>query len=241
MASRSRSARSVNAFALTLPSGKRAISSPPRRAGVSMARHTARILSATVCRSRSPVSWPMVSLTSLKSSRSRNSIPTCSRRRFADTNACSTLRRSTSRWGRAPLSGDAPYVDNGASTARAFRHEKRLRPRAHRNMLIQVERVVIVGRGGAGKSTAALRLSELTGLPVIELDKRFWRPDLTPTPRDEWIQMQRELIAPPQWIMDGDFGPHDVLAVRLERTDAVLILDFSFIRCAWRGQRRSRA
>ena len=147
---------------------------------------------------------------------------------------------STSRWGRVPLSGDAPYVDNSASTARAFRHEKRLRPRAHRNMLIQVERVVIVGRGGAGKSTAALRLSELTGLPVIELDKRFWRPDLTPTPRDEWIQMQRELIAPPQWIMDGDFGPHDVRAVRLERTDAVLILDFSFIRCAWRAARRSR-
>ena len=107
-------------------------------------------------------------------------------------------------------------------------------------MLIQVERVVIVGRGGAGKSTAALRLSELTGLPVIELDKRFWRPDLTPTPRDEWIQKQRELIAPPRWIMDGDLGPYDVLAVRLARADAVLILDFSFVRCAWRAARRSR-
>jgi adenylate kinase family enzyme len=131
-------------------------------------------------------------------------------------------------------------LDHGGISLRAFRHEKRLRPRAHRNMLIQVERVVIVGRGGAGKSTAALRLSELTGLPVIELDKRFWRPDLTPTPRDEWIQMQRELIASPQWIMDGDFGPHDVLAVRLARADAVLILDFSFVRCAWRAARRSR-
>src|ERR1019366_8847684 len=155
-----------------------------------------------------PLSGPMVGAAVVTSrSRSRSNVASsavsswwsCARHLRA--NAMASW--STSRWGRVPLSGDAPYVANSASTARAFRHEKRLRPRAHRNMLIQVERVVIVGRGGAGKSTAALRLSELTGLPVIELDKRFWRPDLTPTPRDEWIQKQRELIAPPRWIMDG--------------------------------------
>lgn len=38
-----------------------------------------------------------------------------------------------------------------------------------------MKRVVILGRGGAGKSTLAARLGEITGLPVIELDKSFWR------------------------------------------------------------------
>lgn len=49
-----------------------------------------------------------------------------------------------------------------------------------------MKRAVIVGPGASGKSTLALRLGRVTGLPVIELDKVFWRPDLTPTPRDKW-------------------------------------------------------
>ena len=41
-----------------------------------------------------------------------------------------------------------------------------------------VRRVVVVGAGGAGKSVFAARLGEATGLPVVELDKIFWRPGL---------------------------------------------------------------
>ena len=38
-----------------------------------------------------------------------------------------------------------------------------------------MNKVVILGRGGAGKSTLAVRLGAATGLPVVELDKHFWR------------------------------------------------------------------
>lgn len=40
-----------------------------------------------------------------------------------------------------------------------------------------------MGPGAAGKSTLAACLGEITGLPVIELDKPFWRPGLAATPR----------------------------------------------------------
>ena len=40
--------------------------------------------------------------------------------------------------------------------------------------------------------------------------------------------------------MDGDLGPYDVLAPRLQRADTVLVLDFGLLRCAWRAARRSR-
>jgi adenylate kinase family enzyme len=43
-----------------------------------------------------------------------------------------------------------------------------------------VKRVVVLGRGGAGKSTVAVQLGMLTGLPVMELDKHFWSSDLSP-------------------------------------------------------------
>jgi adenylate kinase family enzyme len=103
-----------------------------------------------------------------------------------------------------------------------------------------VNRVVVLGRGAAGKSTAARRLGRVAGSPVIELDEHFWRPGLVPTPPDEWARVQRELASTERWIMDGDLGPYDVLGVRLARADTVLVLDFSFPRCAWRAVRRSR-
>ena len=39
-----------------------------------------------------------------------------------------------------------------------------------------VRRVVILGRGGAGKSTLARQLSGLTGVPPVELDALLWQP-----------------------------------------------------------------
>jgi adenylate kinase family enzyme len=97
-----------------------------------------------------------------------------------------------------------------------------------------------MGRGAAGKSTAAVQLGRITGLRVLELDQHFWRPGLAPMPADEWTQLQHALAAPGRWIMDGDLGPYDAPAARLERADTVLILDFSLARCAWRAARRSR-
>jgi adenylate kinase family enzyme len=103
-----------------------------------------------------------------------------------------------------------------------------------------VRRVVILGRGGAGKSTLARRLGDITGLPVVELDKIFWRSGLLPTPRDEWIHLQQKLVREEKWIMDGDLGPYDAVEERLRAADTIVLLDFSLPRCAWRALRRSR-
>lgn len=97
-----------------------------------------------------------------------------------------------------------------------------------------------MGRGGAGKSTAAAQLGQITGLPVIELDQHFWHPGLAPMSPDDWTYVQHDLAASGRWIMDGDLGPYDAPAARLESADTVLILDFSLARCAWRAGRRSR-
>ena len=103
-----------------------------------------------------------------------------------------------------------------------------------------MKRVVILGRGASGKSTLARRLGEITGLPVIELDKVFWRPSLAAMPREEWKLVQEKLVAEDAWIMDGDLGPYDAVEVRLRAADTIILLDFSLLRCAWRALRRSR-
>ena len=103
-----------------------------------------------------------------------------------------------------------------------------------------MKRVMVVGPGAAGKTTLAARLAEITGLPLIELDKLFWQPGLAATPPDQWAAIQRELAGHESWIMDGDLGPYDVLDVRLRAADTIVFLDFSPARCAWRAIRRSR-
>ena len=52
----------------------------------------------------------------------------------------------------------------------------------------------------------AVRLDEITGLPVVELDKFFWQPGLAATSHDHWIAIQERLIAEEGWIMDGDLA-----------------------------------
>ena len=103
-----------------------------------------------------------------------------------------------------------------------------------------MRRVVIIGRGASGKSTLARRLGDITGLPVIEVDKIFWQVGLIATPREQWVVMQEKFVAGDRWIMDGDLGPYDAVEVRLRAADTILILDFSLVRCAWRAIRRSR-
>jgi adenylate kinase family enzyme len=103
-----------------------------------------------------------------------------------------------------------------------------------------MKRVLILGPGASGKSTLAARLGEVTGLPVIELDKVFWQPGLLPTPRDQWVELQQRLVDEDRWIIEGELGPYDAVEVRLGAADTIVLLDFSFIRCAWRALRRAR-
>jgi adenylate kinase family enzyme len=103
-----------------------------------------------------------------------------------------------------------------------------------------VERVLVLGRGGAGKSTFAHELGLSTGLPVVELDKEFWRSDLVGLSRECWVALQHDLVEPRTWILDGDLGPYDVLGPRLEVADTVIVLDYSLVRCVWQSLRRSR-
>jgi adenylate kinase family enzyme len=104
-----------------------------------------------------------------------------------------------------------------------------------------MNRVAILGRGAAGKSALAQRLSYALDLPVIELDSIFWQPGLPPTPEQDWAEIQRKFVAPDRWIIDGDLGPHDTsLELRLRAADTIILLDFPLWRCVWRALRRSR-
>ena len=69
----------------------------------------------------------------------------------------------------------------------------------------------------------------------------FWQQGATPTSAEEWVARQRDLVAGKAWILDGDLGPYDSgLSSRLAVADTIIVLDFGFVRCAWRTLRRGR-
>ncbi len=70
-----------------------------------------------------------------------------------------------------------------------------------------VQRVVVLGPGGPGKTTAAKQLGRLLQVPVFELDEMFWSTDLAPTPPQRWASLQFQLAVADRWVMDGDLGP----------------------------------
>jgi adenylate kinase family enzyme len=103
-----------------------------------------------------------------------------------------------------------------------------------------MQRILLFGPGGAGKTTMAKRLSKTLGIPFVELDKIFWDRQLQPRLRDEWIEFQKLLLPEDRWILDGDLGPYDAPEVRIEAADTVIVLDLPRWLCLWRSVRRSR-
>ena len=99
-----------------------------------------------------------------------------------------------------------------------------------------MRRVLVIGSGGAGKSTFAARLGERTGLPVIHLDALYWRAGWRETPREEWAARVEELLRGEAWIMDGNYG--HTLERRLAACDTVVFLDFPRYLCLWRVLKR---
>ena len=92
-----------------------------------------------------------------------------------------------------------------------------------------MERIMIIGCGGAGKSTLARKLGEKTGLPVVHLDKLFWKPGWESLSRDEFDVLHRRELAKERWIIDGNFDR--TIPERLARCDTVIYLDFSRLAC----------
>ena len=85
-------------------------------------------------------------------------------------------------------------------------------------------KIAVLGCPGSGKSTFALRLHEITGIPVFHLDNLWWRADGTHIARDEFDVGLKALTERDEWIIDGDYSR--TYEARISVCDVVIFLDY---------------
>ena len=63
-------------------------------------------------------------------------------------------------------------------------------------------KAIVIGSPGAGKSTFARKLRDITKLPLYYLDLMWHKPDRTHISREEFDAQVRELVKKDRWIID---------------------------------------
>lgn len=95
---------------------------------------------------------------------------------------------------------------------------------------------MVIGPCGAGKSTAAARIAELTGLPLVHMDRLNWQPGWVESDSSQLREKVADAAAQERWIIEGNYG--GTMELRLPRATLVLYLDYPIPLCLYRILRR---
>src|ERR1700733_4526706 len=102
-----------------------------------------------------------------------------------------------------------------------------------------MDRILIIGINGAGKSTFAKELGKKLNREVIHLDSVYYTSGWQEAhqTRDEWKQKVRELASREKWIIDGHYN--STLNIRLPAADTIIFFNFNKFRCLYRICKRA--
>ncbi len=86
-----------------------------------------------------------------------------------------------------------------------------------------MNKVIVIGCPGSGKTTFAEKLNKCTGLPLYYLDAIWHKPDKTHISREEFDERMLEIFSEDKWIIDGNYKR--TIEMRLKECDTVFLFD----------------
>lgn len=86
-----------------------------------------------------------------------------------------------------------------------------------------MDKIIVIGSPGGGKSHFSRALSRITGIPVYHMDNLHWRADKTYGTREELIEKVNAIIKGDRWIIDGNYN--GTLEQRIAACNTVFWLD----------------
>ena len=87
-----------------------------------------------------------------------------------------------------------------------------------------MQRVLVLGAPGSGKSTFAHRLAATADIPLVSLDALYWQPGWTPSDPATFKSRVKDAAMNESWIMDGNYISH-AGEFRRDRADTIVWFD----------------
>ena len=87
-----------------------------------------------------------------------------------------------------------------------------------------MEKIIVIGSPGAGKSYFSKRLASVLDLPLYHLDNIYWNEDRTHISREELILKMNEIMDGDKWLIDGNYI--STMELRVSRAETIFFLDF---------------
>lgn len=104
-----------------------------------------------------------------------------------------------------------------------------------------MNRIIVVGTTGSGKSKVAKELAEKLAIKYIEMDLLFWEPNWTEPKDDVFIKKVSDAVSFERWVLDGNYGKTHHLSWPV--ADTVVWIDYplwlTFYQNLCRGLSRS--
>ena len=87
-----------------------------------------------------------------------------------------------------------------------------------------MQRIIVIGCPGSGKSTFSRALHQKTGIPLYHLDMMYWNADKTTVEKSVFLERLSAVLQKDEWIIDGNYG--STMELRMAACDTVIFLDY---------------
>lgn len=94
-------------------------------------------------------------------------------------------------------------------------------------MYESMKRINVIGTTGSGKTTFSKELATALGIPYVQLDELFWKPNWVESTDEDFLSKVASAVSSDTWVLDGNFSR--TTHIKWQRADTVIWLDFSYL------------